>query len=63
MGKPYNLPIRFEGLDRLRTLKDLHYHTRQCQSDDTEKISNPYNLPIRFEGLVRLRTLKGLHTV
>lgn len=63
IGDPHNLSIRFEGLDRLRTLKGLQYHIRQCKNDDTKRLVGPHDMSNGFEGLHGLPTIKVWHTM
>jgi hypothetical protein len=62
-GNPHNLSIRFEGLDRLRTLKGLQYHIRQHKNDDTKRLVGPHDMSNDFEGLHELRSLRVLCTI
>jgi len=63
IGNPHNLSIRFEGLDRLQTLKGLQYRIRQRKNDDTKSLVGPRDMSNDFEGLHGLRTLRVLCTI
>jgi len=63
IGNPHKLSIRFEGLDRLQTLKGLQYHIRQRKNDDTKSLVGPRDMSNDFEGLHGLRTLRVLCTI